>query len=334
MRPRTKRVLNIIFALGILTSATSIGRAATINPGALKVDTTWRLMPSKWFAMFEEKLGIIFACCPAIRQCIGYRRRVGTFKPTKHRQHGEEDFVKMRGRITWRDVLWFSQKQAVPDKAQHNGSARRPKYDAPSKKPEAEKHPVGAAVQGVSKPDSSDRDVEAAFRGTIDPKTQDNVIDDQAHTSRLTVWQRKFRDMFMTSSGSSDQPSGGSSEFGPGSVHQLLSKDSKAASNHRTQSSTTTQASGSRGLTESGLEQQRIGDRYRDWGLIPSGRGTGSHTESSADETRSSGNGVGVGTSHAGQKKETHPPSRADRDYDLADMLAQPVARPAALLRK
>lgn len=39
MKPKTKRTLNVIFALGVLTAATSIGRAASINRGAIENDT-------------------------------------------------------------------------------------------------------------------------------------------------------------------------------------------------------------------------------------------------------------------------------------------------------
>ena len=64
-------------------------------------------MPNKWFSMIEEKLGIIFACGPAVRQLFAYRSRTGTFLPSGQRQERNEDFNRMRRRITLRDIFWF-----------------------------------------------------------------------------------------------------------------------------------------------------------------------------------------------------------------------------------
>lgn len=64
-------------------------------------------MPNKWFGMIEEKCGITFACGPAVRQFFAYRSRTGTFLPSAERRPRNEDFNKMRRRITLRDIFWF-----------------------------------------------------------------------------------------------------------------------------------------------------------------------------------------------------------------------------------
>jgi hypothetical protein len=107
MHPKTKLTLNIIFGLGLATSAMCIGRAATITKAAMETDSTYLLMTSKWFGMIEEKFGNIFACAPAIRQFWAYRKRVGTTLPTNKRQNPDEDFVKMRRRVNLRDIFWY-----------------------------------------------------------------------------------------------------------------------------------------------------------------------------------------------------------------------------------
>ena len=108
MRPQTKRVLNINFALGLATAAMSIGRAVTQTASTFEEDSTWRIVTSKWFASVEEKFGIVFACAPAIRQFFAYRARTGTVLPsTTQRQFPNQDFIRMRRRITLRDIFWF-----------------------------------------------------------------------------------------------------------------------------------------------------------------------------------------------------------------------------------
>ena len=52
-------------------------------------------------------MGIIVACGPAIRQFVAYVKRTGTALPSIDRQRPQEDFSKMRRRITIRDILWF-----------------------------------------------------------------------------------------------------------------------------------------------------------------------------------------------------------------------------------
>lgn len=107
MKCRTKLFLDVIFALGLITAGLSIGRAATTNTGIWQTDSTWRTIPSNTFSMVEEKAGIIFASCPALRQFITYRKRVGTVLPSNKRQAPNADFVKMRRRINLRDIFWY-----------------------------------------------------------------------------------------------------------------------------------------------------------------------------------------------------------------------------------
>ena len=107
MKRKTKLVLDAIFALGVVIAALSIGRAATTNDGIWKEDASWRVMPSMIFSMVEEKVGIIIACGPALRQFVAYRQRVGTYLPSNDRQTPEADFVKMRRRINFRDIFWY-----------------------------------------------------------------------------------------------------------------------------------------------------------------------------------------------------------------------------------
>ena len=64
-------------------------------------------MPIDMWSMVEEKCGIIFASGPAIRQFIAYYRRVGTVLPSRRRQTPGGDFVKMRYRITFKDLFWY-----------------------------------------------------------------------------------------------------------------------------------------------------------------------------------------------------------------------------------
>ena len=71
------------------------------------------MIPAYYFTMFECKLGIIFACGPAIRQFWAYRSRMHTSLPTKRRQYPNEDFVKMRYGVNLRDIVWYRQAQTV-----------------------------------------------------------------------------------------------------------------------------------------------------------------------------------------------------------------------------
>ena len=61
----------------------------------------------------EERFGNIFACAPAIRQFFAYYHRVGTILPTEDRQKPDEDFVKLRRRINFRDIFWFRNADMV-----------------------------------------------------------------------------------------------------------------------------------------------------------------------------------------------------------------------------
>ena len=66
--------------------------------------------------MFEIRLGIIFACAPAIRQFWAYRKRTKSALPTQHRQYPNEDFEKMRYRINMRDVFWYRKAPMIGDR--------------------------------------------------------------------------------------------------------------------------------------------------------------------------------------------------------------------------
>lgn len=71
------------------------------------------MTPNYYISMFEGKLGIIFACGPAVRQFWAYRTRMRTCLPTEHRQYPNEDFEKMRFRINLRDIIWYRKPQVV-----------------------------------------------------------------------------------------------------------------------------------------------------------------------------------------------------------------------------
>ena len=74
------------------------------------------MIPNYYISMFEGKLGIILACGPAVRQFWAYKTRTRTCLPTKHRQHPNEDFEKMRLRINLRDIFWYRKAQEVGTK--------------------------------------------------------------------------------------------------------------------------------------------------------------------------------------------------------------------------
>lgn len=124
MKRRTKRSLNVIFALGLVTAALSIGRIATVTETTLTEDSTsespssklfganvemylGRIVPFYYITLFESKLGMILACGPALRQFVEYRRRTRSFLPSRWRQYPNEDFAKMRLRINMRDLFWY-----------------------------------------------------------------------------------------------------------------------------------------------------------------------------------------------------------------------------------
>lgn len=96
MKTKTKRQLNALFGLGLITAALSIARATTITKKTLVEDTTCKVawtpihssMAKSWtgnmtanyyLSSFEVNLGMIFACGPAIRQFWAYRSRTQYF---------------------------------------------------------------------------------------------------------------------------------------------------------------------------------------------------------------------------------------------------------------
>ena len=131
MRLRTKVILNLIFALGLVTAALSVGRAATSNSHIWTEDATWRIMPSNTFSLVEEKLGIIFASAPALRQLLAYLLRTRTVLPSARRQAPGADFVAMRRRVKLRDMFWYSKPPPGPGAVpmtDHTNKDGRPRY--------------------------------------------------------------------------------------------------------------------------------------------------------------------------------------------------------------
>jgi len=157
MKAKTKRQLNILFGLGLVTAVLGIGRAATITKKTLNEDTTciytWitfgclmtdsctgNIIPAYYFSSFECNLGIIFACGPALRQFWAYRSRTHTFLPTKARQYPNEDFEKMRYRINMRDIFWYRKAQMVGNRvfdASPIFRSKSPPPDASSSNPQS-----------------------------------------------------------------------------------------------------------------------------------------------------------------------------------------------------
>ena len=66
-------------------------------------------VPVYYLFCFEEKLSVIFACGPALRQFFAYTSRVRSCLPTRNRQYPNQDFEKMRWRINIRDIFWYRQ---------------------------------------------------------------------------------------------------------------------------------------------------------------------------------------------------------------------------------
>ena len=117
-------------------------------------------MPSYYFSMFEFRLGMIFACGPAIRQFWAYRTRTKSSLPTRHRQYPNEDFEKMRYRINLRDIFWYRKAPMVGDKVFEAARIFQHKTTAP--------------------PDTA----------SSDPRSSSNVT-----KSVLDVWERRIRHM-------------------------------------------------------------------------------------------------------------------------------------------
>ncbi|KAI9679009.1 MAG: hypothetical protein M1822_007435 [Bathelium mastoideum] len=167
MKRKTKLSLDIIFALGLITAALSIGRVATMNYGVWAEDSSWRGMPSDTFTMVEEKCGIIFASAPALRQFYAYVRRVHTGAPTKDRQYPDEDFTRFRRRVNLRDIFWYRQPSLI------NGRVIRP--------------------QQIFHPPSSDQTKNAEL---VVPRPEMESVDEASKKSMLDVINRRTRRIF------------------------------------------------------------------------------------------------------------------------------------------
>lgn len=83
-----------------------------------------RIIPSDTFSLVEEKLGIICASLPALRQLHAYRKRVKTALPTSERQPPNEDFARMRRKIHMRDIFWYRDPSSTAS-AEHAGAKRQ-----------------------------------------------------------------------------------------------------------------------------------------------------------------------------------------------------------------
>ena len=144
MKRTTKIVLNILFCLGLITAALSIGRAATSTYTSFTVDTSCEFPPLRiayvtqrgeltcyadrlelplFFTLVETKLGTIMACGPALRQFFVYRNRTKTVLPSSQRQQPNEDFEDMRHRVNVRDFFWRGKRD--PMRAQGLANAQR-----------------------------------------------------------------------------------------------------------------------------------------------------------------------------------------------------------------
>lgn len=127
----TKIMLDIIFLCGLITAGLSIGRAATTNTSIWQEDTSWRIQPPNTFSMVEEKAGLIFACCPSLRQLVVHILRTHTILPRKRKQGPGEDFVKMRTKVKLRDIFWYRRPSQL---ATFSGSPTYPPESVVSKK--------------------------------------------------------------------------------------------------------------------------------------------------------------------------------------------------------
>jgi len=196
MKAKTKRQLNILFALGLITAVLSIGRAATITKKTLNDDTTciftWitvqpfvtdscigNIIPAYYFSSFECNLGIIFACGPALRQFWAYRTRTHTSLPTKARQYPNEDFEKMRYRINMRDIFWYRKAQMVGNRvfdASPIFRSKSPPPDASSSNPQSSSQVSNSIL------DVWEKKVRNVFRFNSDHKV---ILSKRSHSSCL-----------------------------------------------------------------------------------------------------------------------------------------------------
>ena len=196
MKRSTKLSLDVIFSLGLITSALSIGRVATMNYGVWATDSscelgvfacaivsslpslTGRAMPSETFSLVEEKCGIIFASAPALRQLYAYIHRVRTGVPTKDRQYPNEDFTRFRRRVNLRDIFWYRQPLL------NNGRVVRP--------------------QQMFHPSTSDQVSEAEH---VVPQPEMEHVNDVSKNSMLDVIGRKVKRVFGARPGENTEKS-------------------------------------------------------------------------------------------------------------------------------
>lgn len=254
-------------------------------------------MPSAMFSLVEEKFGIIFASCPAIRQLFAYRRRVGTVLPTNKRQPPNTDFVSMRRRITLRDMFWYR-----------------------NRKP---------SLTGERMPEAR-----AAFH--LDAKTlhRPASANTQEGHSPLDIWEARIKNFFnfgaSTRGGSSEHigpRQHSSSSTGP---RNESGSPQRAAYTQNSDHDNPSHSGGSEGI-KSGkpldhgqgwpgqhqkTERKSIASKYRAWGLPPSSR---DGDRNSRPEITAAGN-VNAQT--------------PTQDFDFAEILANPLQRPSESLQR
>lgn len=258
-------------------------------------------MPSDIFGAVEEKCGIIFASCPALRQFFAYCNRVGTAKPTKKRQYPNADFTSMRRRIALRDIFWYRKPSLTGSRV-------------------ADATPT-SQMQNQSHNDS-------------------NLGDANSSKSPLDLWGGKLRGVFRNTFGSSNGDSrhgpedsrtpGISSSLGQkmsmgnftSSFRSMKSKVDGLLSFDEAQSArlkhTAEQGNGWPGTTMS-RERRVAACKYRTWGL-------------QQDQELKMDENLRPAQDPSGDHQESHGeeegiPMRSDQDFEFAEVLAAGASR-------
>ena len=214
-------------------------------------------MPAKFFTSLEEKLGIIVACGPALRQLLAYRIRTGTFLPKRAlRQQPNEDFVKMRGRINLRDIFWY-----------RKATTKRGRV--------VDARPIFQSKAAEMLPSSSEP--------SPPPKTENDNVAPEAKLSVLDMWQQRIKNLFSSrplesNSGSKDPTVTSDAKGGVrrklfalplllGSTQWNLSPG--VPSSDREHLAGTKNTVSATDTSVSKREGRRIAEHYRKWGLMP-----------------------------------------------------------------
>ncbi|KAL9051050.1 MAG: hypothetical protein Q9162_006273 [Coniocarpon cinnabarinum] len=115
------------------------------------------MVPSYFFCGFENRLGIIIAGGPILRQLYVYRKKTKTYLPTAESQHPNQDIEKLHFRVNMRDIICF--KRSV-------------KGGGPSRA-------ANVVIQGTPKPPP-------------DPRSDILDAEKRVRESALDVWKRKI----------------------------------------------------------------------------------------------------------------------------------------------